>query len=164
MAGCCNLAKVDLVARSFALAGMQQVVRTPAAVGSLLAVVEEQHTALAPAHHTVPVAVLEVARIAEVDRRAVEKERRIVLVAGLPEGHTVLEKRRMVVVMVRRNLAESCMELVVVRRIVLVVDLLEEGIAVAVVARKVVVGHMQAAVRMAAAQDTVLLVVVHKTW
>lgn len=69
----------------------------------------------------------------------------------------------MVVVMVRRNLAEMRMELVVERRTVPVVDLPEEDIAVAVVVHKVVVGHMQAAARTAAAQDIVLLVVVRKT-
>lgn len=153
----------DLGVRSFVLAGRQQVVHMPAAEGSLLAVVEEHHTALAPAHHTVPVAVREVARIAAADCMAVEKERRIVLVAGLLEEHTVLEERHMVVVMVRRNLAGSCMELVVVRRTVLAEGLLEEHTVVAVVVRKAVVGHMQAAVRMAAGQDTVLLVVARKT-
>ena len=152
----------DLVVRSFALAGMQQVVRTPAAVGSLLAVVEEQHIALAPAHHTVPVAVLEVARIAAVDHMAVEKGRRIVLVVDLLEVDIVVA---VVVhkVVVGHMQAAVRMAVEKERHIVLVADLLEEDIAVAVVVRKVVVGHMQAAVRMAAAQDTVLLVVVRKT-
>lgn len=153
----------DLVVRSFVVADMQQVVRIPVAVGSLLAVVEEHHTVLAPAHHTGPVAALEVARIAALDRMAVEKERRIVLVAGLLEEQTVQGERRMAVVMERRNLAGNCMELVVEHRTVLVVDLPEEDIAVAVVVRKVVVGHMQVAARIAAAQDIALLVVVRTT-
>ena len=83
VAGYCNPAMADLVVRSFVVADMQQVVRMPVAVGSLLAVVEEHHTVLAPAHHTGPVAVLDVAHIVALDRMAVEKEHRIVLVAGL---------------------------------------------------------------------------------